>query len=102
APRPAQISTLSLHAALPISLLDILQSIPVLSFLPGLVLALVAIFPTRNIGLELATILMIFTGQVWNMTFSYYHSLKAVPQDQREDRKSTRLNSSHVSISYAV
>ncbi|MFL5341031.1 MAG: ABC transporter permease [Gemmataceae bacterium] len=75
-----------------VPLLDILQSIPVLSFLPGLVLALVAIFPTRNIGLELATILMIFTGQVWNMTFSFYHSLKAVPQDQREVATLYRLN----------
>src|SRR5713101_7099636 len=51
-------------------LLDILQSIPVLGFLPGLVLALVALFPHSNVGLELAAVLMIFTGQVWNMTFS--------------------------------
>jgi NitT/TauT family transport system permease protein len=62
-----------------IPLLDILQSIPVLGFMPGLVLALVALFPTRNFGLELAAVLMIFTGQAWNMTFSYYHSLKSVP-----------------------
>jgi NitT/TauT family transport system permease protein len=27
---------------------------------------------------------MIFTGQAWNMTFSYYHSLRSVPQDLRE------------------
>ena len=32
-------------------LLDILQSIPVLGFLPGLVLGLVSLFPTRNVGL---------------------------------------------------
>jgi NitT/TauT family transport system permease protein len=49
-------------------LLDILQSIPVLGFLPGLVLALVAIFPHSNTGLELAAVLMIFTEQVWNAT----------------------------------
>src|SRR5262245_34236989 len=55
-----------------IPLLDILQSIPVLGFLPGLVLALIAIFPHTNMGLELACIVMIFTGQVWNMTFSFY------------------------------
>lgn len=67
-----------------VPLLDILQSIPVLSFLPGLVLALVAVFPTTNIGLELAAILMIFTGQAWNMTFSFYHSLLSVPPDLRE------------------
>jgi NitT/TauT family transport system permease protein len=67
-----------------VPLLDILQSIPVLSFLPGLVLALDRLFPTTNIGLELAAILMIFTGQAWNMTFSFYHSLRAVPPDMKE------------------
>ncbi len=67
-----------------IPLLDILQSIPVLGFMPGVVLALVGLFPHSNIGLELAAIIMIFTGQAWNMTFSFYHSVKSVPQDQRE------------------
>ena len=67
-----------------IPLLDILQSIPVLGFMPGLVLALVAIFPHSNLGLELAAVVMIFTGQAWNMTFSLYHSLKSVPEDLQE------------------
>jgi NitT/TauT family transport system permease protein len=67
-----------------VPLLDILQSIPVLSFLPGLVLALVALFPTTNAGLELAAVLMIFTGQAWNMTFSFYHSLRSIPQPLQE------------------
>ncbi len=61
--------------------LDILQSIPVLGFLPGFVLGLVHLFPDRNLGLEIASVLMIFTGQVWNMTFSFYSSLKSVPPD---------------------
>jgi NitT/TauT family transport system permease protein len=63
-----------------IPLLDIGQSIPVLGFLPGLVLGLIAIFPHSNFGLELSCILMIFTGQVWNMAFSFYSSLKAIPK----------------------
>src|SRR5215467_2157863 len=67
-----------------IPLLDILQSIPVLGFLPALVLALIALFPRTNTGLELACIIMIFTGQVWNMTFSFYSSLKSVPSDFNE------------------
>jgi NitT/TauT family transport system permease protein len=67
-----------------IPLLDVLQSIPVLGFMPGVVLALVALFPSTNVGLELAAVLMIFTGQAWNMTFSYYHSLRSVPGDMRE------------------
>jgi NitT/TauT family transport system permease protein len=61
--------------------LDILQSIPVLGFMPGLVLGLVAAFPGSNVGLELASVIMIFTGQAWNMTFSFYHSLKSIPRD---------------------
>ena len=64
--------------------LDILQSIPVLGFMPGLVLALVALFPKSNFGLEFACVLMIFTAQVWNMVFSYYDSLKGVPDDLRQ------------------
>jgi NitT/TauT family transport system permease protein len=67
-----------------VPLLDILQSIPVLGFMPGLILALVALFPHNNIGLELAAVIMIFTGQAWNMTFSYYHSLRSVPDDLSE------------------
>src|SRR6266581_6929234 len=65
-------------------LLDILQSIPVLGFLPGLVLGLVALFPHRNMGLELAAILMIFTAQAWNLALSFYNSLKALPDSLRE------------------
>ncbi len=75
-----------------IPLLDILQSIPVLGFLPGLVIALIALFPHSNIGLELAAILMIFTGQVWNMTFSFYRSLQSIPKELREAAKIYRFN----------
>jgi NitT/TauT family transport system permease protein len=67
-----------------IPLLDTLQSIPVLSFLPGVMVAMVALFPTRQIGLELGSILLIFTGQVWNMTFSFYSSLKSLPTEMHE------------------
>lgn len=72
--------------------LDILQSIPVLGFLPGFVLGLVHLFPHRNIGLELASVLMIFTGQVWNMTFSFYSSLKSVPADLVAVTRLTRMS----------
>jgi len=67
-----------------IPLLDILQSIPVLSFLPGVMLAMVAVFPSRQLGVELGSIILIFTGQVWNIAFSFYSSLKTVPRDLRE------------------
>ena len=75
-----------------IPLLDILQSIPVLSFLPGVMLAMVALFPRHQIGVELGAILLIFTGQVWNMAFSFYSSLKSIPREMREAAKIYRFN----------
>ncbi|MHB1021015.1 MAG: ABC transporter permease [Acidobacteriaceae bacterium] len=70
--------------ALMIAALDILQSIPVLSFLPGVMLAMVALLPTHQLGIELGAIILIFTGQVWNMAFSFYSSLKSIPRELRE------------------
>ncbi len=67
-----------------IAALDILQSIPVLSFLPGVMLAMVALFPTRQIGVEMGAIVLIFTGQVWNMAFSFYSSIKSIPRELSE------------------
>jgi len=67
-----------------IPLLDVLQSIPVLSFLPGVMLAMVALFPGRQLGVEAGAVLLIFTGQVWNMAFSFYASLKSIPNEMRE------------------
>jgi NitT/TauT family transport system permease protein len=67
-----------------IAVLDILQSIPVLSFLPGVMLAMVSLIPGRQLGIEMGAILLIFTGQVWNMAFSFYSSLKSMPRELRE------------------
>jgi NitT/TauT family transport system permease protein len=67
-----------------IAVLDILQSIPVLSFLPGVMLTMIALFPTRQMGVELGAILLILTGQIWNMAFSFYSSLKSIPRELRE------------------
>jgi len=64
-----------------VPLLDILQSIPVLSFLPAVVLALVGLFPGQRLGIEIASILLIFTGMTWNMTFSFYQSLTSIPKE---------------------
>jgi NitT/TauT family transport system permease protein len=67
-----------------VPLLDTLQSIPVLSFLPGVMLSMMALFPTKQLGVELGSILLIFTGQAWNMTFSFYSSLKSIPREMME------------------
>jgi NitT/TauT family transport system permease protein len=67
-----------------IAVLDILQSIPVLSFLPPLVLAMVALVPGHQMGIEMGVVLLIFTGQVWNLAFSFYSSLKNIPREMLE------------------
>ena len=75
-----------------IPLLDTLQSIPVLSFLPGVMMSMVALFPSRQLGVELGSVLLIFTGQVWNMTFCFYSSLKSIPTEMREAARTYRLS----------
>ncbi|MDZ4677473.1 MAG: ABC transporter permease subunit [Oligoflexia bacterium] len=75
-----------------IPITDILQSIPVLGFLPGLVIGLIAVFPRTNMGLEIAAIIMIFTSQAWNMVFSFYNSLKSIPEDYLEAAKMMGFN----------
>jgi NitT/TauT family transport system permease protein len=75
-----------------LAVLDILQSIPVLSFLPGVMLAMVSLFPSRQLGVEFGSIVLIFTGQVWNMAFSFYASLKALPRELMEASRVYRFS----------
>ncbi|HTC33564.1 MAG TPA: ABC transporter permease subunit [Bryobacteraceae bacterium] len=75
-----------------LAVLDILQSIPVLSFLPGVMLAMVSLFPSRQLGVEFGSIVLIFTGQVWNMAFSFYASLKALPRELVEASRVYRFS----------
>jgi len=72
-------------------LLDILQSIPILSFMPGVVLGLVALFPGRTFGLELAAVILIFTSQAWNLAFSFHQSLITIPSELTEAARIYRL-----------
>jgi NitT/TauT family transport system permease protein len=67
-----------------VPVLDILQSVPVLGFISFTVTFFLALFPGRVIGAELAAIFAIFTSQAWNMTFSFYQSLRTVPRDLDE------------------
>lgn len=67
-----------------VPLLDILQSVPVLGFLSITVTGFIALFPGSLLGLEAASIFAIFTGQVWNMTFSFYQSLRTIPKELDE------------------
>lgn len=72
-------------------LLDVLQSVPILSFLPVVLLGLATILPER-VAAESASVVLIFTSQVWNMTFAWYQSLTTVPAELREATAIFRFN----------
>jgi NitT/TauT family transport system permease protein len=72
--------------------LDILQSVPVLGFLSITVTGFMALFPGSLLGVECASIFAIFTGQVWNMTFGFYHSMVTIPGDLQEAATNFRLS----------
>ncbi len=72
-------------------LLDVLQSVPILSFLPVVLISLSAVMPQRAAA-ELASIVLIFTSQAWNMTFAWYQSLTTIPKELREASATFRLN----------
>lgn len=67
-----------------IPLLDIFQSLPILGYISFTVTVFLALAPSKVLGAECAAIFAIFTSQVWNMTFSLYHSLKSIPQDLQD------------------
>lgn len=64
--------------------LDILQSVPVLSFLSITIAGFIHLFPGSLLGPECACIFAIFTSQVWNITFGFYQSMKTLPHDLLE------------------
>ena len=73
--------------------LDVLQSVPVLGFLSATATAFMALFPDSLLDVERAAIFAIFTGQVWNMAFGFYHSMVTIlPPDMQEGATTYRLN----------
>ncbi|WP_038042556.1 ABC transporter permease [Thermus tengchongensis] len=75
-----------------ISLLDILQSVPILGFLAATAGTLASLFPGRALGYELAAVFAVFTSQAWNMAFSFYQSLKTLPRELNEVAALFRLS----------
>jgi NitT/TauT family transport system permease protein len=67
-----------------IPILDILQSVPVLGYISFTIVFFMTLFPGRVLGAEAAAVFAIFTSQAWNMTFSFYQSLRTVPRDLEE------------------
>jgi len=74
-----------------VPLLDFLQSVPILSFSITLLFFL-QLTPGRVAGAEMAAIFLIFTSQAWNMAFSFYHSLRSIPDELIEAARNFRLS----------
>jgi NitT/TauT family transport system permease protein len=75
-----------------IPLLDVLQSVPVLGYISFTVVFFMSLFPGRILGAECAVIFAVFTSQAWNMTFSFYQSLRTVPRDLIEASRCFQLS----------
>jgi len=75
-----------------VPVLDILQSVPILGFLSFTVVFFLSLFPGRALGAECAAVFAIFTSQAWNMAFSFYQSLRTIPDDLDEASRSFRLS----------
>ena len=75
-----------------IPLLDVLQSVPILGFLSFTVTFFLGLFPGSLLGAECAAVFAIFTSQAWNMAFSFYQSLRTVPNDLQEVTEGFRLS----------
>ena len=73
-------------------ILDILQSVPILGFISITVVFFMSLAPGRVLGAEFAAIFAIFTSQAWNMAFSFYQSLRTVPDELREAAESFQLS----------
>lgn len=67
-----------------IPILDFLQSLPILGFLTVTTVIFLGIFRGSLLGLEAASVFAIFTSQVWNMTFSFYHAQRTLPRELLE------------------
>ena len=70
--------------------LDVLQSVPILSFLPVVLLSFAAILP-EGVAVELASIVLLFTSQAWNLTFAWFQSLTGEPVELQEAATSFRF-----------
>ena len=74
-----------------VPLLDFLQSVPILGF-SFTILFFLQLTPGRVAGAEMAAIFLIFTSQAWNMAFSFYHSLRSIPDELVEAARNFQLS----------
>ena len=64
----------------------------VIDFIPITIVFFLALAPGRVLGAEFAAIFAIFTSQAWNMAFSFYQSLRTVPNELAEASRNFGLS----------
>ena len=75
-----------------VPLLDILQSVPILGFVSVTFVFFLSLAPGRVAGAEMGAIFLVFTSQAWNMAFSFYQSLRSIPDELQEVARSFRMS----------
>ena len=89
-----------------IPIIDILESLPILTISAFVFLFAVSITRSYAFSLELAAIAAVFFCQVWNMTISMYQSIKTLPKELKQLAKSMDLNSWqkfwHIELAYSL
>lgn len=80
-------------ASIIIPCIDILQSVPVIGLLSITIVGFIALFHGSRLGPEVAAIFAVFTAQVWNITLSFYQSLRSVPTELKEAADMFHLSS---------
>jgi NitT/TauT family transport system permease protein len=64
-------------------LLDVGQSVPVLGFFPAAIYLFLTLLGGGRLALEMASIFLIFTCQVWNLAFAVYEGISTIPAETR-------------------
>ncbi len=67
--------------------LDVLQSVPVLGFFPIAIFFFISIIGKDRLGMEFASVFLIFTSMAWNLAFGVYESLRLLPREYQEVAK---------------
>lgn len=67
-----------------VPILDVLQSVPIIGFFPAAIYLFIRLTGGGELGIELASVFLIFTSQAWNMTFGVYEAILTIPTDARE------------------
>ena len=59
-------------------LLDTLQSVPQVGFFPAAISFFIGATSGHRLGVEMASIFLIFTSQAWNLAFAVYEATKTI------------------------